>query len=82
MLRDQSYTPEKCFKACESTDKCGGFSIESRDISCHLYKDGCTRNVDAKDLFTFFSMNDCKGNEHEITTSKDNDTVGLRRGSM
>ena len=62
-LHDQPYSVTKCFKTCESTENCGGFSIGLQDNSCHLYVDGCTRNDDGQ--FTYFSMNACKGNQHE-----------------
>ena len=62
-LNDQPYSVTKCFKACESTKKCGGFSIGLQDNSCHLYVDGCTKDVGRQ--FTYFSMKDCKGNQYD-----------------
>ena len=66
-LNDQPYSVTKCFKACQSTIKCGGFSIGlEENNSCNLYVDGCTKNANGP--FTFFSLNDCKGDTNDQHT--------------
>lgn len=58
VLRDRRYSVEECFELCDDTKKCGGFFINKKNKSCHLYKKGCKKIPGQP--FTYYAMKDCK----------------------
>ena len=53
----RAYTVAQCHRLCFMEPLCAGFFVGRKDMSCHLYREGCTYVED--DGWDYYAMADC-----------------------
>ena len=82
------YTAKQCLDKCIDTHQCGMFLINKIPLkvnhnhqiitipigSCLLYKEGCTKRVDIREIWNYYSMESCiKGNITNVCTTENDE---------